>query len=98
MKRKLIWPAIAKQQLRNAYDHIKEDSPKNAYKVRNAIVAATMALREHPNKYTADKYKTDNDGTFRSFEIYHYRIAYQVTKTEIIILRVRHTRMEPLEY
>ena len=97
-KRRLIWPYDPKQQLRAAYNHIKKDSLKNADKVRKAIVQATLELREYPNKHAADKYKVNNDGTFRAFELYHYRIAYQVTETEVVILRVRHTSMEPLGY
>jgi len=97
-KRKLIWPQNPKHQLREAYDHIKKDSLVNADKVRNAIVAATLELRDHPNKYAVDKFKTNNDGTFRAFELFHYRIAYRVTDAEIIVVRVRHTSMEPLGY
>jgi len=98
-RRKIIWPAFAKQQLRQMYDHIRKDSPKNALKVRNAIVAATLELPEHPNMHPADKYRTSNEnGEFRAFELFHYRIAYQVTKESITIVRVRHTSMEPLSY
>ena len=97
-KRKIIWPLIPKQQLHEAYDHIKRESLQNADKVRYAIVAATLELSDHPNKHKTDKYKLNNDGSFRAFELFHYRVAYQVTDTEIIIVRVRHTRMEPKGY
>ncbi len=97
-KRKVIWPDISKQQLREAYNYIKKDSLKNAEKVRKAIVASTMGLCDQPNMHKTDKYKNDNDGTFRAYEIFHYRVAYQVTEMEIIIIRVRHTSMEPLKY
>jgi plasmid stabilization system protein ParE len=97
-KRKVIWPQLSKQQLREAYNHIKKDAPASALKVRKSIVNATIELVNHPNKNAADKFKMDNDGSFRAFELFRYRIAYQVTETEIIILRVRHTSMEPLKY
>ena len=97
-KRKVIWPDFSKQQLRKAYDHIKKDSLQNADKVRKAIVKSTTDLVDHPNKHPVDKFRSDNDGTFRAYELYHYRIAYQVTETEIIIVRVRHTSMEPVQY
>jgi len=97
-KRKLIWPYNPKHQLREAYNYIKKDSLKNADKVRQAIVSATLDLPDHPNKHAADKYKMNNDGTFRAFELYHYRITYQVTVSEIVIVRVRHTGMEPFTY
>lgn len=97
-KRKVIWPDISRQQLRKAYNHIKKDSLQNADKVRKAIVISTTDLIDHPHKHPADKFRSDNDGTFRAYELYHYRIAYQVTATEIIIVRVRHTSMEPVQY
>jgi len=39
----------------------------------------------------------DNDGSFRAFEKYNYRVTYKVKETEIIIARVRHISREPLE-
>ena len=55
-------------------------------------------LKKHPDKYPLDKFKKNNPGIFRAFELYHYRISYAVTDKEIVITRVRHTSMEPLEY
>ena len=48
--------------------------------------------------YPLDKYRKNNDGSIRAFEKYSYRVAYQITKTEIRILRIRHTGREPLSY
>ena len=97
-KRKVIWPQTPKQQLREIYDHIKKDSLQNADKVRSAIVSAVIELCENPGRYNPDKFKKNNDGSFRAFELYHFRIAYQVKEKEIIIVRVRHTSMEPSAY
>jgi len=52
----------------------------------------------HPECYGPDKYKLNNDDTYRAFEKHRYRIAYRVLDTEIRILRVRHTSMEPQGY
>lgn len=38
------------------------------------------------------------DGSFRANELHSYRIAYRITENEIIIVRVRHTSMEPKSY
>lgn len=97
-KLKIIWPPISQQQLRDAYNHIKKDSLQNADKVRKAIAAATNTLSNHPLKHPLDKYKVNNDGNFRAFELYHFRIAYQITQAAIVIVRVRHSSMEPLNY
>jgi plasmid stabilization system protein ParE len=48
--------------------------------------------------YPADKYRKNNDGSFSANELHHYRIAYRFTEKEIIIVRVRHTSMEPKQY
>lgn len=53
---------------------------------------------EYPQKYNPDKYKTKNDGSFRAFEMYHYRISYRYKGSEIRIVRIRHTKMNPLTY
>ena len=58
----------------------------------------TESLPENPEKFPPDKYKMKNDGSFRAFELFSYRVAYQITSKEIRILRVRHIRMEPLEF
>ncbi len=89
---------MPKQQLRELYDNIKKDSLQNAGKVRSAIVSAAIELSENPGRYNPDKFKKNNDGSFRAFELYHFRIAYKVTEKEIIIVRVRHTSMEPADY
>jgi plasmid stabilization system protein ParE len=85
-------------QLKQACDYIKKDSPKNSLKVRKDVFSACMALATYPAKCAMDKYKHDNDGSYRAFELHNYRITYRVLKTEIRILRIRHTSMEPLEY
>ncbi len=60
---------MAKQHLREAYNHIKEDSPKNALKVRGAIVAATLDIPAQPYRHPVDKYKVNNDGnSFRAWK------------------------------
>ena len=95
---KISWTKSARAQLKSACDYIKQDSAVNSEKVRKRILAAAMSLALHPNKHPADKHKTDNDGSYRAFVVYRYRISYLVQDSEITIMRVRHTSMEPLEY
>lgn len=71
----IVWNLKAKQELKKVYDFILKDSYQNALKVRQEIIDAVMSLNEYPNKYQPDKYKTNNDGTWRVFEIHHYRIS-----------------------
>ncbi len=98
MVREVRWPYQAQSQLAKAYAYILRDSHQNAGKIKNDILASTRKLATSPEIYPIDKYRRSNDGSFRAYELHHYRIAYQVTEKEIIIVRVRHTSREPQGY
>jgi plasmid stabilization system protein ParE len=93
-----VWSERAKAELRKAYEYILQDSPQNAAKVRDGIIDLTLDLPKHPEKHPPDKFKKNNDGNWRAFEIYHYRISYRVMPNEIRIVRMRHTSRSPLKY
>ncbi len=93
-----VWSKKATLQLQQAFDFIKQDSLQNAEKVRDEIIDITIDIVNHPEKYSLDKYKTTNDGSYRSFEIHRYRISYRITKDFIRIVRMRHTSRSPLNY
>ncbi|MEN9548721.1 MAG: hypothetical protein RIR12_1312 [Bacteroidota bacterium] len=67
-------------------------------KVVNDIVVSTEKAINNPTYYNLDKYKIDNDGSYRAFEKHHYRVVYRYQKNIIRVLRVRHTSMEPKKY
>jgi plasmid stabilization system protein ParE len=92
------WSLTAQKQLQKAYKFILEDSLQNAEKVKQKILFSTRRLNEMPEMHPLDKYHLNNKGNFRAYEIYHYRIVYKITKAEIIITRIRHTKMEPKNY
>jgi len=94
----ITWNQIASQELKKIYEHILNDSYQNAVKVRQTIINSILSLPENPEKYPLDKYKTNNDGTWRAFEIYHYRISYRIKPDQIRIIRLRHTSRSPLHY
>lgn len=98
VKLTIIWDNTAKTELRKLYEYIKCDSSQNASGVRNDIIGKVKHAAVSPESCSPDKYKTDNDGSFRAFEIHRYRISYKVTANEIIVLRIRHTSQSPLAY
>lgn len=88
----------AKRSLREAYEYIQKDSLQNAEKVRAAILSSFEELIIYPEKHAPDKYRIDKDFAYRAYEIYKYRISYHISATEIRIIRIRHTKMNPLPY
>ena len=94
----LIIETNAKLDLKKLYLYIKEDSPKNAIKVKATIIDSFKKLIQNPQFFPPDKYKLNADECYRAYEIYSYRIAYFVGKKEIRILRIRHTKMNPSFY
>lgn len=92
------WDKAALDSLHKIFDYIKQDSISNAEKIADGIDEATKSLSSNPFKHPADKFKINNNGDYRAFEKYSYRIAYKVDEKEIIILRIRHVKQEPLTY
>lgn len=66
--------------------------------MKREILEKIDGLLQSPEKYSPDRYKINNDGNYRAFELHHYRISYLVKQEEIIITRVRHTSMDPEKY
>lgn len=98
MKPRVVIDNLAKLQLRDAYEFIKLDSPQNAEKVKSEILTSIKKLAEHPERYHPDQYRSNNDGSYRAFELYRYRISFHVSEVQITIIRIRHTSMEPKRY
>jgi addiction module RelE/StbE family toxin len=93
-----VWTPQAIAELKKAYKYISQDSPQNAKKVLDEIIALADRLPEQPEMFPPDKYKKNNDGTWRVFEKFHYRISYRITVKDIRIIRMRHTSRTPLSY
>lgn len=94
----VVWNIRASIYFRKAYEYIKDESYTNAEKVRNDIVKVIDNLPTNPGKYPLDKFKKNNQGNYRAFEKYSYRIAYKHTDNEVRIIRMRHVKQEPKEY
>lgn len=95
---KVIWDDVAKKDLRAAYNYIKERSPQNAEKVRSEVVKNAAALAVHPEIYPLDRFKLNNDGSYRTFKLFSYIISFRVMNDSIRIIRVRHTKQRPLPH
>ena len=85
-------------ELKKAFDYIALDSLQKAIKIIDSKIDLTIELPKHPEKYPVDKFKQNNNGCWRAFEKYHYRISYRILDKEIRIVRFRHTSKSPLKY
>jgi len=93
--KEIIWSKEAIHELSEINAYIKKQSPSGAQKVIKEILSNTRKLSRLWDGLRADELKEDNDGTYKVMFVYHYRITFRVQKTQIYILRIRHTSMEP---
>ena len=94
----IVWDKNAVKYLKSAIEFIRKDSPQNAEKVKKDILESIITLADNPERNPPDKYRTNNDGSFRAFELYKFRITYYISNKEIRIIRIRHTSQEPKDF
>ncbi|MGN6617182.1 MAG: type II toxin-antitoxin system RelE/ParE family toxin [Ilyomonas sp.] len=98
-EKRIVWFPEAKQKLREIISYIKNDSPQNAQKVKNDILEEISNIPYHPEKFPPDKYKLHNqNNAYRAFELHRIRVSYFLEDDEVMIIRIRHTKQEPLLY
>jgi len=96
--RKIVWDIYALNEFEKIIDYIKKDSPLAAKKVKSEIFEIIKKLPSNPLMFAKDALKENNDGSYRAFFAFSYRIAYKITEDCILILRIRHTSREPEQY
>ncbi len=96
--RLIYWDDEAKLYFKQAIQYIKQASPQGAVTVKRAILEHIAVLKDDAGIYEADKFKIDNDGSYRALTVYSYRITYKITNEYVFILRVRHTSQNPIVY
>ncbi len=96
--RNIVWRKSARLYLEKAIDYIRQDSVKNADIVAKAILASIDKASRFPEHFPPDKYKHNNTGSFRAFEIYSFRVSFFTNAETIRIVRIRHTKQKPLNY
>jgi plasmid stabilization system protein ParE len=92
------WKQKAVNQFADAIKYIEKDSPLNAEKSEKEILKKIDNLLFQPERYQPDKFKKNNDGSYRAFEVFSYRISYRYISNQIRIFRIRYTKMSPLNY
>jgi hypothetical protein len=67
--RSIIWDSEARNYLKAAISFIRKDSPQNADLVKAKIINSIAELPAKPTKHAADKYRKNNDGSYRAYEV-----------------------------
>jgi plasmid stabilization system protein ParE len=98
MARKIIWESQALENIADALEWIGKESIQQAENVEKTILEKIYELPDSPEKYPPDKFRINNEGSYRAFETHSYRISYKFTDREIRILRIRHVRQSPKPY
>lgn len=95
----VIWSKIAVKQLLNIIQYIEENSFESyADTLEKDILTKISQLPSNHFHHPADRFKLENDGSYRAFEIDRYRISFRIINNEIRILQIRHTRRLPKQY
>ncbi len=87
---RLVWTEISKQDLKDIFDYISNDSRRYASITVNKIYQRAQDILTNP--YTGRIVPEFNDKLIREVITGNYRIVYRiVTKSQIDILRVYHS-------
>jgi len=93
------WNKSAVQQLLDAIEYIEAAGfASYAEELERDILNRIKIIPENPEIYPTDKYRKNNDGTYRAFEVDNYRISYRNAVKEIRIVRIRHTSRKTRKY
>jgi plasmid stabilization system protein ParE len=97
MGKEVIWSPKALGQLESIHSYVFERSKslQIADKLINEIFDSSDILGAQPEMFHLDKYKTNNKGNYRAYEINGYRITYRITKLDVRIIRARHASRDP---
>lgn len=97
MEKEIIWSNSALIQLEYIYHYLLKKTKSNsiASKVVEGIYDSVTILKNDNEIYELDEMKISNNGSYRAYEIYNYRISYRIMSNSVNILRVRHTSRYP---
>jgi len=89
------WDMQAAADLKAICQHIKKESPDGAERVKKELLRLAKSLATFPEKYPVEPLLKDGKGNYRSVAKWHYKMIYELTEHEVIILMIFHTRQNP---
>ena len=75
VKHKVVIEHSAKLQLKKAYEYVRNESYQNAEKIKDKILHSIKLLEYYPERHAPDKFCTENDGSFRAYEIFKNKLG-----------------------
>ena len=96
-KYKVRWHENARISLHTICDYIKNESAAAADKIKTAIVKETRSLKMLPERNSRELFMDASLGNFRFSVLWSYKIIYEVSDNEVVILDVFHTSRNPEE-
>lgn len=90
---KVRWSKRSRESLANIYDYIFEDSPQNAEMVIKTLIDLGNSLSNPKIENSQDL--IINDERFRFIPKWSYKIIYERTENEVIILDVFNVNQNP---
>ena len=97
-EKKVNWSEPARKQYLAVIEYILSDSVQNAESFEAKLFSKLRQVSEFPIASPLDKYKVNNDGRFRAFILFDYRVSYEVQLNAIKILRFRHMKRKVKYY
>lgn len=94
-KKKIIWNVSAASDFEKILKWVEKRSVQGSEIIEQNVFVKLEQASKNPLRFPQDQYKVGNSGDFRYFMSYHYRITYQVRKTEIRVVRITHSKQKP---
>lgn len=88
----VIWSTPARNDLKQIFEYIAQDSTFYARKVVKNIVEKSMTIKDFPKRGRV--VPEINEPNIREIFIYSYRLMYQITPKNIYILGVIHGKRD----
>jgi len=63
--------------------------------IKNTLVSLVGTLNDFPEKFPSDPFIHQSKGSFKFISKWNYKIVYEITKNEIIIIDIFHTAHSP---
>ncbi len=92
----ICWDVKATKQLKQIHDYFEENYSKQAAKkIINEIISKIDDLRTMPERYSREPLLAHKKENFRYFIVRSFKIIYEVTPNEVLILLIHNIRQNP---